>query len=144
MNYSSATFHNINPDKPTVSINASPVEYASNTQQPYLPPGSQIHYVQPFNVVDPSIAGIRDWLPWSIINIFLGGIILGLIPLMFSISCRERKRMNDALGAESKSKLALIFNIIVSLVGLGLWIAIIVLIAQSTKTVCSVYDIYCR
>jgi hypothetical protein len=60
------------------------------------------------------VHNIRDWLPWSIINILMGGIPIGLIPLVFSLLCRSSKKKNDVDGARTMSNLALVLNIIIT------------------------------
>jgi hypothetical protein len=68
---------------------------------------------------------IRDWLLWSIINLFLGGI-LGLLPLVFSLICRSKKRKNDINGAGTMSTLALVFNIIITIMEVATLIGLII------------------
>lgn len=98
--------------------------------QPVMYQGSFV-FANPQNtMINPST--IHDYLAWSIINMFVGGIILGLLPLIFSISCRDSKRLNDVAQAQSKSKAALISNIVVSLIGIALWITLIVLLVQAS------------
>jgi hypothetical protein len=94
-------------------------------------------YMQP-GYVDPSINQIRDWLPWSITNIFLGWLLIGFIPLIFSIICRSRKRANNASGARTMGTFALIANILVTLAGIAAWIGLIVAVSLAHKAVSSV------
>ncbi|CAF1095436.1 unnamed protein product [Adineta steineri] len=75
--------------------------------------------------VQQDMSKIRDWLPWSIISLVLGGIIPGFIPLVFSLICRSKKKKNDAAGAKTMSTLALVFNIIMTIIGILSIIAIV-------------------
>ncbi|CAF1297674.1 unnamed protein product [Rotaria sordida] len=74
----------------------------------YMPPNYQYYPYQyaPTRTVQPDIRKIQDWLAWSIINLFIGGIILGFIPLIFSLICRSKKAKNDINGARKMSTLA--------------------------------------
>ena len=90
----------------------------------------------------PEVHKIRDWLPWSITNIFVGWFLLGIIALVFSILCRSKKRENDVQGARSMGTLALITNIISTLLGIAAWIGLIVylaLVAKAANTVTNPY-----
>jgi len=69
---------------------------------------------------------IRDWLCWSIFSLIFGGGLLGCIPLIFSIICRSKKKINDYVRAQLMSTLALTFNIIITILGLIGWIIFIV------------------
>ncbi|UJR34798.1 hypothetical protein I4U23_027579 [Adineta vaga] len=110
-----------------------PVPYG---HQPYIPPGGQV-YLPPNSYSDPSITQIRDWLPWSITNIFIGWCLLGFLPLIFSLICRSRKSSNDASGARTMSTLALIFNILVTLAGVAAWIGLIIVLVAVRKAASS-------
>jgi hypothetical protein len=72
---------------------------------------------------------IREWLPWSIINIFIGWGLGGVLPLIFTLLCRFNKRNNDLQGARTMSTLALVFNILVTLGGIAGWIWLIIFFA---------------
>lgn len=72
---------------------------------------------------------IRDWLPWSIGNLFIGGLLIGLIPLSLSMGCRESKKRNDITSAKRKSTHALIANIVVTILGIALIIIVACVIA---------------
>jgi hypothetical protein len=94
--------------------------YNPNAPTPvYLPPMQQF-------VPAPEIHHIRDWLPWSILSLFIGWGFAGIIPLVFSIICRSNKRKNDVQGARSMSTLALVFNIIITIGGILAWIGFII------------------
>ncbi len=76
-------------------------------------------------------------------NIFVGWGFLGIIPLVLSIICRSRKRANDTSGAKSMGTFALIANILVTIIGVGAWIGLIVgvvLAAKATSSVVSSYN----
>lgn len=70
----------------------------------------------------PDISYINDYLSWSIVNVFLGWGFLGIIPLVFSIVCRNNKSINNLNGAETMSSLAFIFNILITIGGLIGWV----------------------
>ena len=73
---------------------------------------------------------IRDWLPWSIVNLFIGGLLIGLIPLSLSIECRDKKKRNDIVDAKRKSTQALVANIGVTIVGIVAYIILILYITM--------------
>ena len=82
--------------------------------EPNVPPTAPepvavIAYQQYIIVQSPTLL-IRDWLAWSIVNLLLGGFLLGAIPLVFSIACRNQKFRGDLEGARTSSKLAFGFN----------------------------------
>jgi hypothetical protein len=85
-------------------------------------------YGAPQYLASPDVSQIKDWLIWSIINLFIGwgG---GLLPLIFSIICRNNKNNNDAHGARTMSTLALVFNILATIGGVIGWIYLIVALA---------------
>jgi hypothetical protein len=64
---------------------------------------------------------------------FIGGVIGGILPLIFSIICRSHKSSNNESGARTMSTLALVFNILVTLGGLAGWITLIVVLAIASK-----------
>jgi hypothetical protein len=85
------------------------------------------------SVVQPDISKIRDWLLWSIINLFTGGLLLGLFPLIFSLLCRSNKRKNNINGARTMSTLALVFNIIITITTIGVLIALFIYLFVYTQ-----------
>ena len=75
---------------------------------------------------------IRDYLFWSISNICMGGLILGIIAVLFSHFTREAKRNNDFIEAAKWSRRALIWNIITTILGvLGIIIIIVAVVVTS-------------
>jgi hypothetical protein len=80
------------------------------------------------NAMGVEVAFIKDYLIWSIINLVCGWG-LGLIPLIFSILCRNSKMVNDVSGAQSMSTLALVSNIIISILGGIGWLSFIIVMA---------------
>jgi hypothetical protein len=92
----------------------------------YIPSG---HHV----VNTPDILKIREWLPWSIVNIFIGWGLGGVIPLVFTMLCRTKKRNNNFNEARTMSTLALVFNIIVTISGIAGWIALIILLVNARR-----------
>lgn len=99
------------------TVSAPPPLYTSPPM--YTPPVPQFFPA-------PEVHKIRDWLPWSIISIFIGWGFGGIIPLIFSIICRSNKRKNDVQGARSMSNLALVFNILITIGGILGWIGFII------------------
>ena len=96
--------------------------YYHQEQSP--PPYVASAYVVPSRPV--SAFYVRDYLVWSVINIFCGWGLLGLIPLVCSIICRNNKNVNNYSAAQSWSTLALIANIIIiTIVGAISWITFI-------------------
>jgi len=93
-----------------------------------------------YHSVAPAINKIRDWLWWSIVNVFVGwgG---GFLPLIFSIICRSNKRQNDLSGARTMSTLALVFNIFATLFGIVAWILLIVRVIFFYKTMSAINQI---
>ena len=61
-------------------------------------------------------ACIRDYMAWSIVNIFFGGILLGVLAVLLSIQTRARKEAGDLLGARLMSKITLIVNVFTTLI----------------------------
>lgn len=95
------------------------------------PESVQIQTKHPVTTFD--ITKIHEWLPWSIINVFLAWGLGGLLPLIFSIICRLNKRSNDWKGARTMSQLALIFNILATLAGLTGWILFTIYLVYSRR-----------
>jgi hypothetical protein len=104
-----ASFHAATPD--TVYISSSPQD----------------------NTRTPDIHKIHEWFVWSILNIFLGWSLCGIIPFIFTMLCRYNKRSNDLKRSQTMSKLALIFNIIVTLGGITGWIILIILLVRDRR-----------
>jgi H+/Cl- antiporter ClcA len=69
---------------------------------------------------------IRDYMPWSIINICIGGVFLGLIAVLFSYITIRRKQKNNVQAAQRWSKITLIYNVLVDLAVIALIIIIII------------------
>jgi hypothetical protein len=131
---------------PTIGVAWPMTGQVQYVQQPYTQPGGPVHIIHQV-YRDPSIAQIRDWLPWSIVNMFIGWIIGGILPLIFSVVCRSYKSSNNASGARTMGTLALVFNILVTLAGVGGWIALIVTLAiagSAVSTFCTFSYPYCR
>lgn len=104
------------------TFDSTPNSYPQYPQYPYpyAYPQPQAPAVASLGQAQPNISKIHDWIAWSIINIFLSGLIPALIPLLFSLTCRKKKQQNDYNGAKKMSNLALISNILVTLLGLVL------------------------
>jgi len=122
------------PPRPNIGGTWPATEQVQYVQQAYTQPGGQVHNIQQ-DYNNPSITQIRDWLPWSIVNIFIGWLFAGIVPLIFSIVCRSHKRTNNESGARTMGTLALVFNILVTLGGIAGWITLIVLVVIVNKEV---------
>jgi hypothetical protein len=129
----------INPAIQPTTYMPQPLYYQTGAQVQYVqspniqPPPGAIYMVPPYQ--NPEIFGIRDWLPWSITNIFIGWLVAGILPLTFSLICRSYKRSNNVQRAKTMSVLALIFNILVTLGGIGGWIGLIVSLVLAARAV---------
>ncbi len=121
---------------------APPFYMNHNHPYPYYP--YQYPQVTPFAPAAPApasapivpsadVSKIKDWLAWSIINIFLGGLFPGLIPLIFSLVCRSRKKKNNLSGAKKMSTLALVFNILVTVISIIVTIGLFIYLFVYTK-----------
>ena len=77
---------------------------------------------------DDSISKIRDWLPWSIVNLFLGWGFAGVLPLMLSLLCRGHKKNGNEDWARKMSRWTLILNIIITVSGIAGWICFVLLL----------------
>ena len=110
--------------------------YTTN-MPPHVYPQPVHQFIQ---VPAPEVRSIRDWLPWSIITIFVAWGLIGFVPLIFSLICRSRKRDNDIHGARTMSTLALVFNIILTLLGIAAWVGFIVWIVLYYRAVKNIYS----
>jgi heme/copper-type cytochrome/quinol oxidase subunit 2 len=79
----------------------------------------------------PNAEDIRDCMPWSLINILLGGVLLGIIGVLLSYETQNRKNEGDVQSAKKWSRITLIFNVFTDLVFIGITIAVVV--AYTTK-----------
>ena len=78
----------------------------------------------------PDTDKIHEWLPWSIINIFVGWGVGGICPMVFTLFCRHYKHVNNVDAARVMSFVALIDNIINTLSGIAGWIRLILILVQ--------------
>lgn len=70
--------------------------------------------------------GPRDYLPWSVVNIFIC-VLIAMPALYFSIQTREMKRAGNVKQAKRNSKRSLVLNIIASVLGLLIILLAIIL-----------------
>lgn len=141
----------INPATQSANYATSPTYYYPGGQTQYAQPTGMpsgvtfVHPVQPYH--NPEIFGIRDWLPWSITNVFVGWLFVGIIPLIFSLLCRSYKQSNNVSRAKTMGIVALISNILVTLAGIGGWIGLIVSVVLASRKVATIHDcigsVYC-
>jgi hypothetical protein len=78
------------------------------------------------NFIPPQTAQIKDYMIWSIINLFLGGLFLGLIAILLSLQTRRRKMDGDVIGARSLSRITLACNALITIIFFGLTAFLIV------------------
>jgi hypothetical protein len=90
-------------------------------------------------VPSADVSKINDWLAWSIINLFVGGLFPGLIPLIFSLVCRSRKKKNNVSGAKTMSTWALVFNIMVTVIAVATAIGLFIYLFVYTQQMGSEY-----
>jgi hypothetical protein len=69
----------------------------------------------PGNFIFSQTAHIRDYMVWSIANVFLGGFLLGFIPVYLSMQTKKRKQEGDIERARTMSRITLIFNILITI-----------------------------
>ena len=121
------------------AVAAAPASMVAPT---YVPPNYQHQPYQnpPAVNVQSDMSKIRDWLAWSIVNIFIGGLA-GILPLIFSLVCRSKKRKNDINGARKMSTLALVFNIIATVAGVIGIVGLVVYLIVSTQLMRNI-DVY--
>jgi hypothetical protein len=98
-----------------------PLEARPSIYPPYSSPTGQLQ--APYkNVmihsgyISVQTASVRDYMTWSIVNIFLGGIVLGLVAVLLSTQTRMRKGAGDLRGARRMSKITLILNVFSTLI----------------------------
>jgi hypothetical protein len=96
---------------PSALMHPLPREPIIPTQQPH-----QELFVSDDDM-PPETAHILDYTIWSRINVLLGAIVLGIIPLLLSI--HRLKRANNVAQAKKWSSVNLGLNIFVSLVFAG-------------------------
>ena len=94
-------------------------------QYPYGPSGYASRVYGRRNDPQPDASKVRDWLPWSIVSLFIGMIFVGVLPLIFSLLCRKSKKNNDLPRAQKMGKVALVLNIIITIIGIVAWIGLI-------------------
>lgn len=108
--------------------------YGAPPQQPYGAP-----YGAPVAVVPQQpVQKVRHWLPWSIVNIFLGFIVLGVVPLILSLVTRNYIKHRNYDKAKTFGIFALITNILATLIALGTWAVIIYYIVIAAITAAAV------
>jgi hypothetical protein len=98
---------------PAVQMQMNPPQhpmYITQVQVPYQ------GVILTGNMTPPQTVHIKDYMVWSIINVFLGGFILGFIAVFLSSQTRRRKQEGDVHGARTMSNITLIFNILITII----------------------------
>ncbi|CAF3793886.1 unnamed protein product [Rotaria magnacalcarata] len=119
-------------EKSEEATNSQPPVYVVQQQQPQ----PQQTYAVPYqNQVIVAPGKIRDYLPWSILNIFVSFLLAGLIAIFLSITVRRYARENNFIKAKKFSSITLVFNLLASLIGLGIWAYVIFSIVSTALAV---------
>lgn len=111
----------------------TPPVFVTHMQMPYQ------GVVVTGSFMPPQTVHINDYMIWSIINVFLGGCLLGMIAVLLSSQTRKRKMSGDVAGATSMSKMTLICNILITLIFFGLTAFIIVYYVTTLSVLTSHY-----
>jgi hypothetical protein len=69
----------------------------------------------PGNFIFSQTAHIRDYMVWSIANVFLGGFLLGFILVYLSMQTKKLKQEGDVKRARTMSRITLIGNISITI-----------------------------
>jgi len=107
----------------TIDINPTPNSSVKEAQK--QPPPNQGRLNDKI-AIQLEINGIRDYMKWSIINVVLGGLLLGIFPVLFSLQTRQRKKERNVKSAQEWSKITLASNIVVDLASIGIAVFLII------------------
>jgi hypothetical protein len=110
------------PPPPPYAI-STPMQPPLYPQLPVLFTQMQVPYhgvIITGNFIPPQTANISDYMVWSIVNVFLGGFLLGLIAVLLSAQTKKRKIEGDVEGARTLSKVTLTCNILITIIFFGL------------------------
>ncbi|RNA20154.1 dispanin subfamily A member 2b-like [Brachionus plicatilis] len=110
------------PPRPYISENQNGMYGSNKSFNPNYQSTESPLYVPPFLMNNARNSrhnhnGPRDYLPWSIANIFIC-VIIAMPALFFSVQTRDHKKVGNLKKAKINSKRALVLNIIASVVGL--------------------------
>lgn len=72
------------------------------------------------SLVSVEVSDIRDHMCWSLLNICMGGLLLGLIGVVLSFIVRKRKEDGDLPGAKSVAYWTVAWNTFATLTGISL------------------------
>ena len=75
------------------------------------------------SLVSVEVSDIRDHMCWSLLNICMGGILLGLIGVIMSFIVRRRKENGDLPGAKSAAYWTAAWNSFATVAGISLNVA---------------------
>lgn len=98
-----------------------------NLDEPYVNDGSvPVQQSTPVSCTVPaqvenSNEKIRDYLPWSIFNMFFGVLLLGILGLIYSMRVRSEQTNGRYPEARQASKSALISNAVCTVIAAGIW-----------------------
>jgi hypothetical protein len=104
---------------PATSIYPSPIRADPPSSESVAKIQEMPHHLSTDSREMPSeTASIFDYMIWSAINVAVGGIVLGIPPLILSIFTRRFKRKGNAKIAKKLSVITLTLNIIVSFIAM--------------------------
>jgi hypothetical protein len=134
--------YTLDPPKPESAAASAPPSVTAPVPFPtpapiYMPINyqHQPHQHPQTSNVRQDTSKVRDWLTWSIISLFIGGLIPGFLPLMFSLICRSIKKKNEIHGARLTSNCALMFNIIITILGAAVLIGVFIYLLVFTQMI---------
>jgi len=78
------------------------------------------------NSIPIETAGIPDYMIFSIVNIFLAGIVMGALAVFFSMHTKNHKRAGSVEAAKKWSRITLVFNIVITCISIAFIILIVV------------------
>ncbi|KAG8547613.1 hypothetical protein GDO81_027942 [Engystomops pustulosus] len=139
---------------PQYNYPASPgPQYAHPTPPGYMNPaypGAGIPMQHPTPVLvttQPAIAVVpqpayKDYMPWSIVNMILFCLPLGILALVFSLQTKDAIRQRDNVTAAQRSRSAFTVNVVALVLGLCghiAWIAYVIYIGVTAGRTYSYY-----
>jgi len=99
---------------------------ASNAPTIYTNSTSNQNKSSTLNSIPIETAGIPDYMIFSIVNIFLAGIVMGALAVFFSMHTKKHKKAGSVEAAKKWSRITLVFNIVITCISIAFIILIVV------------------